>query len=434
MESRLNSPPAGRALLVATLAMMLVLPLPAHAQLSDDLIVGDLSESLKGFALQAPKEMETLYRVLFTSSPSAHLARMPGERDVVQLIGRERVRLFADAGAYNGRTTPLAETIRLSTASYPSVSIVTDAMESDNLYLQMQEAIVELTQKGWGVWVLLLPLPFDGKYDLEQPLNAQEQQAEMEDCVRQANSSWGVTINPAARRTINFRGERPLLIFVFNQSPEGGREYVLRVADGISNNLKRNPNVVELAPLQLREYSVGAGEARTVGATLVDEGGGVRKIVADPDDGGANKEIVMRVAWKRPAGQIPQPFAEEWVLDRTREAFWGDVQIEGGDNNSPGALRLGLTSELTWGEWFGQIISSGPVLREEPLQFDVSSIVEQPVPGWWDGWNEETSWRCPHKVFKLKSLVDRVSGAARERILSNPPHEKYTLKLQIGVS
>jgi hypothetical protein len=257
----------------------------------------------------------------------------------------------------------------------------------------------------------------------------------MEECVRSANPEWRVTINESARRTINFAGQRPLLIFFFDRSPEQGREYVLRVADGITRNLGVSPQSVELSPLYLREYSTGMGEGtNSYGVTMLDEGGGVRRVVADPKEGGARKEMVMPLAWKRPERQITQPFEEEWVLDRKRPASWADVQIGSGGKDSPGTLSLTVNAQLTWGEWIGSIFSSGNIQREDPFQFDISSTAEQPVGGWWEIQNEETSWRCPHKVFKLKSLVERVSGVARDRILNNPPHETYTLKLQIGAS
>lgn len=439
MEPRLRNTAPTRALPSAALLVVLALAVPAaRAQAQpphDVLIVGDISASLKGFATRAPKQMETLYRVLFTNSPSTQLARMPGERDVVQLIPRERVGLFADAAAYTGQTTPLGETIRRATANYPAVAVVTDAMESDNRYLELQEAVASAAEGGWGVWLLLVPLPFDGKYDLEQPLNAQEQLAQMQECVRQADPGWSVTVSESARRTVNFVGERPLIILFFDQSPEQGREYVLRVAAGIEANLGRGPQTVELSPLYLREFAVGAGEAsNSFGVAMSDEGSGARRIIADPKEGGAAKELSMPVTWKRPRPRIEQPFEEEWVLDRTKPASWGNLQIVAGGKDSPGALDLSVSARLTWWEWFRRLFSSGNVQRDEPFQFDVYSTVEQPVDGWWNAQSEETSWRCPHKVFKLKSLVERISGVARERILKDPPRESYTLRLQIGAS
>ncbi len=436
MGTRLMRRGVMRSLLIALLTALVCAPPQSFARQSHDvLIVGDLSESLKGFATRSPKQMETLYRQLFTNTNSAQLARMPGERDIIQLIGLERIGLFANAAAYTGRTTPLAETIGRATGSYPAVAVVTDAMESDNRYLELQESIVKVAEEGWGVWVLLLPLPFDGKYDLEQPLNPQEQQTEMEDCVRSANPGWRVTINESARRTINFAGERQLLIFFFDQSPEQGREYVLQVADGINRNLGVSPQTVELSPLYLREYSAGVGEGTdSYGVTMADEGGGVRRVVADPKEGGVVKEMTMPLSWKRPARRIAQPFEEEWVLDRTKPASWAAVQIVPAAKDSPGALNLTVNARLTWGEWFRSIFSSGKIERDDPFQFDVSSTVEQPLGGWWEAESEETSWRCPHKVFKLKSLVERISGVARDRILNKPPHETYTVKLQIGAS
>src|SRR5262245_21819627 len=152
-----------RGLAVIVLIVM-ASALVTRSQERDFLIVGDLSGSVKGFVKKSPKQIEILYRLLYTSSANAQFARMPGERDVVQLIPFQRVGLFANQSSYTGQRTPLAETIKRATGSYESIAIVTDAMESDNFYLQLQDAIDPLAQQGWGVWILLLPLPFEGKY------------------------------------------------------------------------------------------------------------------------------------------------------------------------------------------------------------------------------------------------------------------------------
>lgn len=407
-----------------------------QAQSRDFLIVGDLSGSVQGFARKSPKQMETIFRVLYTTSTSSQLARMPGERDVVQLIGLDRVSLFANPNSYKGQTTPLAETIKRATASYASVGIVTDGMQSDNLYMQLQQAIVPLAQEGYGVWILLLSLPFEGKYDLEQPLNAKEQYDEMLACVKQQNSSWNVSIDPKARHTIEFAGERPLLLLLFDRDPVHGREHALSIASGIENNVKRKPEIVELSPLYLREYVTEALEPKTLGVTVVSGEGTSKRIVTDPQEGGSTKTLIVRLAWKREQRTISQPFEEQWTLSRTKRTAWSDVQIlkGGGSDKSPGSLKLVINSDLTWGEWFWHLFSRGPVMRDQPFEFSIGSAVDQPVDGWWNQWNEDTTWKCPQKVFKLKSLVERIAIIARDRITGNPPHETHTLKLQVGAS
>lgn len=421
--------------LLALVALVLMSVSFARAQEREFLIVGDLSGSVRGFARKSPKLMETLYRILYTSSSRAQFARMPGERDVVQLIPFERVGLFANQNSYTGVTTPLAETIQRSTTNYESVVIVTDGMESDNLYLQLQDSIIPLTHAGWGVWVMLLQLPFEGKYDLEQPVNAEEQYQDMVTCVREQNPAWSVNIDPLARRTIEFRGERALLLFVLERDPVYGRGHVTALANSIADNLKRRPELAELSPLYLREYKTERVEPTTLGTGIVD--GSTKKIVTDPKAGGVEKKLIFHLAWSHPEAEITQPFKEQWTLSRTKRANWANLQIskEVRLDKSPGQLSLQVTSELTWGEWIWQIFSSGPVLREDVFEFNVESTLDgEPIDGWWNKWNTDTTWRCPQKVFKLKSLVERISGAARDRIISTPPHETTTLKLQIGAS
>ncbi len=407
----------------------------ARAQEPDFLIIGDLSGSVRGFAKKSPKQVETLYRVLYTSSSRAQLARMPGERDVVQLIPFDRVGIFANQNSYTGQTTPLSETIKRATATYESVVIVTDGMESDNLYLQVQESITSLAQGGWGVWLLLLPLPFEGKYDLEQPVNAEEQYQDMTACVKQQDPSWSVSIDPRARRTIEFRGDRALLLFLFERDPERGRGHAKALAKSVGDNLKRTPELAELSPLYLREYQTERVESTTLGTGLVE--GNIKKVIADPNEGGVQKRLLFHLAWKRSEEHITQPFEEQWALSRTKRANWANLQIlkVAESDKSPGQLSLVVNSELTWGEWFRHIFSSGPVMRDDVFEFSVgSTLSDQRVAGWWNEWNADTTWRCPQKVFKLKLLVERISDVARDKIIQNPPRETTTLKLQIGAS
>src|SRR5437868_7025843 len=65
-----------------------------QAQNSSDLIIGDISNSLQGFANKAPKQLETLYRVLLRNSISPQLAKMPGDNSPAQELGLQEVRMF----------------------------------------------------------------------------------------------------------------------------------------------------------------------------------------------------------------------------------------------------------------------------------------------------------------------------------------------------
>ncbi|HJP93385.1 MAG TPA: hypothetical protein VJ875_15615 [Pyrinomonadaceae bacterium] len=404
-----------------------------RAQSDDDLIVGDISNSLQGFASKAPKQIETLYRVLLRNSASPRLAKMPGDNSPVQELGLQEVKMFSRADSYVGATTPLVETISQGTAAHRSVIIVTDGMESDNFYLKLQETMVPLAQQGWGMWILLLPLPFEGKYHLEQPLNPEVQLSRMQACVQQKNSAWQVSPIPKALSSVHFSGERPLLLFVLDRDPEHGRRLVSTLTKEIEAELSK-PESVELSPLYLREYTVSAVDPETLGVQLL---GGPsasdQTLVTDSEDNGPIKKLLFHLSWRKPPGFIPQPFDEQWELKRVKDAKWANLQIvkSRDEKKSPGDLSLTLDCEPTTMEWIKSFYAS-PIVRDERMTFRVGSILQKPLQGWWNEWNAVTTWECPHKVFKLASLVERVSSAARERLMKTSTAEEHKLKLQIG--
>jgi hypothetical protein len=418
------------AILLAATSLVRV----TYAQSDDTLIVGDVSGSVQGFANKAPKQFETLYRVLLRNTVYPHLAKMPGGVQPVQSLQLRDVGTFAHPSSYVGLTTPLVEAISQTTSQYSSVTIVTDGMESDNFFLRVQEAIVPLAEKGWGIWIILLPLPFDGKYDLEQPLNIESQYPKMMACVQQRDPSWTITINPKALRTITFKGERPLLLFLFDKSAELGRKRVVSIVNELKNELGQ-PQAVELSPLYLREYTIDSVDRKSMGVAF---GGDIKsndqRIVADPKDGGASKRMLMHLSWKHPESPIVQPYEEQWKLSRTKKADWGEIHIVKSmdPTKSPGDLSLLVNSEPTWGEWLRSFFSSSPSLRSESMSLSVGSTLQKPVNGWWQEWDSDTTWECPHKAFKLSSMIQRISGVARDRLMKDPPREIHNLSLQIG--
>lgn len=403
-----------------------------QAQNSNDLIVGDISNSLQGFANKAPKQIETLYRVLLRNSISPQLAKMPGDNSPAQELGLQEVRIFSQAASYSGMTTPLDETISKRVPVYRSAIIVTDGMESDNFYLKLQEAMVPLAQEGWGIWILLLQLPFDGNYHLEQPLNTEVQLPRMQACVQQKDPGWQVIPIPKALSKVRFSGERPLLLFVLDRDPERGRHLVSTLSKEIEAEL-RKPESVELSPLYLREYTVSAADPQTLGIQLLgNPSANDQTLVTDPEDNGPIKKLLLHLSWRKPPAFIPQPFDEQWELKR-KDASWANLQIVRSQNEktSPGDLSLTVDCEPTTMEWLKSFYASR-IIRDERTTFTVGSTLQRPVQGWWNECDALTTWECPHKVFKLASLVERIAGVARERLMKTSTAEGHKLKLQIG--
>jgi hypothetical protein len=313
------------------------------------------------------------------------------------------------------------------------VIIVTDGMESDNFYLKLQEAMVHLAEEGWGMWILLLSFPFDGNYHLEQPLNAEVQLPRMQACVQQKDPTWRVTPVQNASSRVLFSGERPLLLFVLDRDPERGRRLVGVLTKEIEAEL-RKPENVEISPLYLREYTMSSAEPETLGIQMLgDPSASTQALVTDPEDNGPIKKLLLRLSWRKPPGVIPQPFEEQWELRRVKNANWANLEIvpSRGDRNSPGNLSLTVDCQPTTMEWIKSFYTSR-IVRDEQLSFRLGSVLQKPLKGWWDEWDAVTTWECPQKVFKLASLVERVSQAARDRLMKASPVEEHNLKLQIG--
>jgi hypothetical protein len=155
-------------------------------------------------------------------------------------------------------------------------------------------------------------------------------------------------------------------------------------------------------------------------------------LVTDPEDNGPIKKLLFHLSWRKAPGLILQPFDEQWEL-RRKDASWSNLQIvrSQDEKTSPGGLSLTVDCEPTTMEWIKSFYASR-IIRDERLNFSVGSILQKPVRGWWNEWDTVTTWECPHKVFKLASLVERVAGVARERLMKTSTAEQHKLKLQIG--
>lgn len=411
------------------------------------LIVGDVSGSMQGFALASPRKLETIYQIMVRNSKglstSTLIGKMPGKDSngnfvPVQNIPDGNISIFSNTRTYVGQVTPLAEVINQKTSEQSSVMLLTDGVESDNLYLRLQEALIQLTKEGWGIWILLLPLEFDGKLDIEQPIIPELHLPQITECIK--NQGAQASINPKATRTLELKGTRALLLFVLEKDVNLGRQRVELLYRDFLSELSES-HAVEISPLYLREYTVTSVTPKSLGVqhqlsgaqTIAGAVQSEHKIVADPDDGEIFKNLHIELMWRQAPGKFPQSIEEKWLLNKEL-SDWSSLQIQQSTDpeSSPGSLSLTINSERTWIEWLGSFFSSNPSVRDDALGFTISSNLNQTSTGWWYQWDSDTTWRCPQKVFKLESLITRVSETARERRMQSPPREIHKFKLQIG--
>jgi hypothetical protein len=389
---------------------------------------------MKGFAVKSPKHLHTIYKILVRNSSGltskTSVVRMPGQKADTEEIKGNDVSVFANPATYTGLTTPLAEVISNKSNENSTLYILTDGIESENKYLRLQESMAQLAGKGWGIWVLLFPMDFDGSLDIEQPIIPEVHIPEINKCIQAEDPGWQVTVKPGASRSIGFKGRRGLLLFILTQDVGSGRKQVELLANDLKAELNKT-EIVELAPLYPRRYTVDKAEPQSLGIDVVSGENHMHRIVADPENGEAFKELRLGIKWVDPPAVFPQPVTESWVLNKELPD-WSDLKILKSDTG-PGGLTMAVNADRSWIEWLWSFVSSKPSIRSAPLTFSVSSGFTPIEGGWWQQWSGDTTWRCPQKVFMLNGLVTGVAEAARQRHIENPSKEQHNFILQVGL-
>jgi hypothetical protein len=412
------------------------------------IVVGDVSGSMAGFAKASPRQLQTLYSVYVRNAKTLDaevvLARMPADKELGPSSGLYRTipinnfSAFTDSKKYPGLVTPLAEMIRAGAEQFETTVIVTDGLQSENLYLQLGESLREQAMKHMGIWLLLLPLNFSGQIDAEQPLIAENHLPKIEACLN--DQSQTVSIHASKPRTIEFSGRRALLSLIISRDVEYGRELVKSIYRDLGAEALR-AEWLELSPIHSRGYRVEDPSASGIGASFLRLPSGEGKVLADPDDGGPLKSFRVPIRWNAPAADIPQPASELWGLAKEASPEWARLELPRqvttpATENEPGSLDLWVNAERTWGEWFANLLpfSGSSAVRDAPLKFHVESQLSYVGDGWWSEWSSDTSWRCPQKVYKLSDLVANVAGASISNRNAAARRDGQSIHLQIGVN
>jgi hypothetical protein len=404
--------------------------------------MGDASGSVRGFAAASSKQLKAIYRLVLRVAAEGQvrlcaMRHRGGQQDFIQPVAGNNVDPFGDPSFYAG-DTPLADAVsRLTGDPANSTAIViTDGMESEGYAVRLRGTMESVVAHGWGAWLLMVRLSFDGLYFSEQHVGSAHLER-LREAVRKVNAEW--TVDPPRGHSDDkcvqagtcfwFRGLRPLLILVLARDPANGRNLAMQVGSDLRREPLPEPKVltVELAPLHERGIAVShysaAGEA---GEGLVVQSGNSLQPVLEcyAGQGPQTKKVVTAVRWEQAPLPFEQPCRERWLHAVEKKPGWVQAVTPSASFNTSAAPEQQGTIEVaflaakpgTLARWLGQ---AGEY--DQPLVFKLSTQLELSSDArWWDQWSADTSWETPHLVFRLRELVRSTAQAALKRKNAQP--------------
>lgn len=410
------------------------------------LILGDASGSIRGFAVASSAQLRSVYQLTRRA-----VAQYPMElravrrragpdgkpESVLEPMPQNRFEPFGAAEFYWGES-PLAEVV-LRTTEDPRngvVILVTDGMESEGYAANLRAALITRIEQGWGAWLLMIRLPFDGPYFTEQHIDDQHF-GRVREAVRHANPRWSVE-RPRGRADpqcvlagnchYSFRGLRPLLILIVSREIDRGRAIAQQLAADLAKEPLPEPKVrtAELAPLYQRGLKVAhypmLGESSL--GLVVDS----RDLLSPTvewfsSEGPLVRKFAVALAWQHPVAPFEQLYNETaqysetqkrpgWIREIT--AAFDSVSSSG----SAGRIDIGLNAKKPGliGRWLELDAD-----YKQPLILRVATTLQASSEArWWDEWSADTSWETPHRLFRLRDLVRSASEAAATRKKAEP--------------
>jgi hypothetical protein len=435
-------------------------------------VVVDVSESHQGFARARPLALEGLHGQVIEASLAALGLNVPFERcaldEQLRCQPSLTIQQLRDPNTYRGRAGALDIALRRPPRAvredqqqpdpldpFRVAILVTDGAQSSSIPFNatatgdvacaggadpscIAALLRQRIDEGYGVWVMRVRLPFNGKYFSERRIDRAmfaRTVAHIADVNRNDRSWSGVTLSV---RRPNFTGDsgsyelsgaRPLLVFVLSRDIESGRlvvnEMLRRVrTERIGAGTPDDVVASEWAPFE-------GYDARLTAAQRLDSGGAADDVRVDRVRVQGGSLIVpvtcslrgrarLRVQGSIVQGSIaPPPFADvrlEWR--RETPAARGIALIPSTIRAAPGPFEgvfevdcSGLPAgrfRYTWsvfGQWR---------LNEQAAQRE-----------WWSLESAENSYEMPERVFGLADLARNVAGAgvARAGVLTRVTFE-----------
>ncbi|HLL76013.1 MAG TPA: hypothetical protein VK421_12215, partial [Pyrinomonadaceae bacterium] len=418
------------------------------------LIVTDVSGSMNGFARPGSVRLFTIHDTLERSvrnSLPAGGGGTPIKRcylgDGLDCQSPLQVRALDNPSSYNARESRLdlflsqspqkdadvkdAKAATDPLAPYRLAVLVTDGMQARAAsgggaclggadpecmaYLLRQKA-----EQGYGIWMAMLMLPFNGTHYAERPLDdmlwqrIQQHAAEAGRDERFRGISFKVKRAGATPFTsYQFEGVKPLVVIALSKDVEAGRNFVRQFADSIRREAVVTPAdavySIELAPLSVRPRRVAKiSIAPTSSVDEMTQVAGRRR-----DDGlydylvecGRGGDATFLVNWEEGAGAQALP-----------EGVRADFQLVHNPGSTLPATQLS-TRRVTDRAFEVQLTCRPlkPGAYAGCLDLRAELKADPGADAFWAALNADNMYEAPERLYGLREMVQKVLAAATEK-------------------
>jgi hypothetical protein len=285
----------------------------------------------------------------------------------------------------------------------------------------MAHLLKQRVQDGYGVWLAILELPFNGTHFPERPLDESNWQRVQQHVNGLANDSYfsGVTFSASRAGTATpfsaytFKGVKPLMVLALSKDRRLGRRFIEEFTAAVRQEGVASPAsalyAMELAPLSVKYRKITKAELGPGDVDKVSPVEGVRNedyfdYIIDCENNG-HAGFLLRYAEKGDAPGLPEGVMADYVLV---PADMGGLpanrlNVKG---NSNGAYEVLLsTNQLRAGQydaWF-------------KLQAELKVDSEKSATTFWNALNWDNTYEAPERLYGLKQVVQEVLQSVTEK-------------------
>ena len=413
-------------------------------------VLVDLSGSMQGFANAGETNIESVYRKLFGSFSAVEAVPLDvctvgeGETECGEEADPTELR---EASVYDASSSLLAEAIAPVEAGQEEKSpvdekgltvLMTDGLdvgrgtrekESKELFcipgpesFCLQRALIARAEQGYGIWLVGLSLPFEGRVYPERGLDEsmfEETKAHLKTLREESGFASGagemgvrsLHVNKGSGRSNYFyEGARPLLFFVMSRDVERGQSFVDRLTDSLQKAEVATPadrlEAVRLTPYQPGRYSFQgvALPAKARGSASLQKQRGTWR-----EDSGLQAEY-------RCSGRKPTPLHLKLGMDTPpKPELTGQLSESAnvGLVSAPSEKSVRPPSELE--DQLGVHLSGVNCLHlsagSHRVVYDLKVGLEYTKgegQTWWNEWNAPNTYETPERVYRIREIVEAV--------------------------
>ena len=316
----------------------------------------------------------------------------------------------------------------------------------------LARALGERVKEGFGAWLVVFQLPFDGSFIADVPVDAKylgTTKTHVEELKKVASGEttpylgiefqvgaqqqvWGTTRGPGFSRFF-YKGVRPLLILALSRSPEMGRVFVKSLIDRVKSDPALRPgkmspddafSAIELAPLSPSSFAASALElaprdsepqkgldpAALAEFRFSGPGASDRGAWADVACGAKGQSWVLSRYTKRPGAVAVPPYVKE------------SVYLDGPSSDEPLPARVSLQELVDGQPAFRIFTSCGPLsTRGEPWAIEYllhtkSELDDKAVEATWLARASAPNvYEMPERTYGLREVATAVLREAVTR-------------------